>query len=235
MDPALAVAQEFAGELSQTLSGVLPGAPELRALAAETGQRVVIGVLGEAGEIRSIPLLIGGKRVGSWKLAMHADLDSAGRFLKIVKSNSHLFADVDRTPLVRYEFDDGMQSAPVAHWQFHGERGAFSYLLGKADAVGRKATPYSLSSIHFPVGGARMRPGVDDFLEFLVTECGFDRQPTWKSAIRASRERYRRLQAKTIARDMQSEVAEVLANEGWTVSPPSGYEPQPNGNFLHRW
>ena len=132
------------------------------------------------------------------------------------------------------EFDDKMHTAPIAHWQFHAERGAFSHLLGYALAAGKKVKPHSLSSLHFPVGGARMRPGVDDLLEFLVKECAFDSVPGWRNAIVESRARYRTIQARTVARDMQVEVADVLRSAGWTVTPPAE-TPGPSEKFLARW
>ena len=79
-----------------------------------------------------------------------------------------------------------------------------------------------------------MRPGVDDLLEFLAKECWFDTCAGWKAAILASRARYRTIQARTIARDMQREVAAVLRESGWTVSPPPQI-PELNGKYLTRW
>lgn len=232
--PALERAQNFAADLTATIQAVFPASPDLQARVEPSGGRVQISTFDQESKVGRLPLFINGKQVAYWKLSMLADLDWQASYLKIMKSNFSLFASIDKPPLVRYEFDDGMRTAPVAHWQFHGERGAFSYLLGVAQAAGRDVKPYSLSSVHFPVGGPRMRPGVDDLLEFMVRECGFDVQPKWQQAVLADRERYRTIQARTIARDMQTEVAEVLRNEGWTVEPPET-APELGSRFLSDW
>lgn len=167
---------------------------------------------------------------------MSLGLDHIGDYLKVLRSNFSLRANVDRTPLVRYEFDDNMQTAPVAHWQFHGERGAFSHLLGLAQGSGnREVKPHSLSSLHFPVGGARMRAGLEDLLEFLVRKCHFDKRGGWQGAIHESRRKYRLIQVSVLARDAQLEVANVLRKQGWTVTPPVPAPPPAIGRALSRW
>lgn len=122
-----------------------------------------------------------------------------------------------------------MTSAPIAHWQLHAERGAFTHLLSRAHAhrprlVGR---PHDLSSLHFPVGGERFRPCLEDLLEFLVTECGVDCREGWQDVVRAGRERWRRRQLASAARDVPDLAARVLTELGWTVAPPP--EPAPAG------
>lgn len=229
----LTKAREFAAELTQTVQGVLPNTPQLQAMVINKSQ-VTVSAFRE-GTIQKLPLYIDGDHVADWKLTMQIVFDSSRTYLKVARSGFTLYALQDRTPLLRYEFDDAMHSAPVAHWQFHAERGAFSHLLGYALAAGKPVKPYSLSSLHFPVGGARMRPGVEDLLEFLVRECHFDTVRGWQKAISASRERYRVIQAQTIARDMQKVVAEVLRDQGWgNITPPPKIDP-PSEKLLHRW
>jgi len=231
---ALAAAQAFAAELTETVQGVLPGSPSFQAMLV-VPPHVQVSVFDPTGKIAKLPLFISGEHVGDWRLSMSVNFDHSGEYLKVIRSAFTLMmAENDSIPLVRYEFDDLMRTAPIAHWQFHAERGAFSHLLGFARSAGKKVTPYSLSSLHFPVGGARMRPGVDDLLEFLVKECHFDTVETWRTSILASRDRYRRIQARTIARDMQEEVAATLVEAGWKVTPPETL-PEAGSKFLTRW
>ncbi|OJX71295.1 MAG: hypothetical protein BGO95_09690 [Micrococcales bacterium 73-13] len=225
----------FASELTTTVQSVLPDSPEFLARVNADATRLQLSPFEADGETAaSMPLFIGGEKVAVWRLTMLLDLDSSGEYLKVTKSNFALSALVDRTPLVRFEFDDAMHTAPAAHWQFHGERGAFSFLLGIAKANHKDVKPHSLASLHFPVGGARMRPGVADLLEFLVRECGFDALEDWEQAIREDRARYRTIQARTIARDMQAEVAAVLKAAGWDVSPPADVV-ETGTKFLRGW
>lgn len=231
--PAFEDAAQFADDLTSTIQGVFPDSAQLE--VRELRGRVVIGLFDDEDNHRPFALKIGGRHVANWMLTMGLDLDSRKQYLKVMKSNFSLSARADRTPLVRYEFDDAMHTAPVAHWQFHGERGAFSHLLGQAQAVGREVTPHSLSSLHFPVGGSRLRPGVDDWLEFLVQECAFDADKGWQTHVESSRRRYRTIQARTIARDMQCEAADVLREAGWRVEPPEQGAPEPSAKYLERW
>lgn len=226
-------AKAFAADLTETVQAVLPDSPVFQAMLVAP-PHLLISVFDAHQKVARLPLFVRGKHVADWKLTMSVNWDHTGNYLKVMRSGFTLVANADKVPLVRYEFDDDMHTAPIAHWQFHAERGAFSHLLGFALAAGKNVKPHSLSSLHFPVGGARMRPGVDDLLEFLAKECAFDTVGGWKGAILESRARYRTIQARTIARDMQSEVADVLRGEGWIIEPPERVSAS-GEKFLSRW
>lgn len=198
---------------------------------------IQISTFDQSGLIAPMPLTINGVHVASWKYTQACNLDSSGQYLKVIRSTFTLTAKVDTNPLVRYEYDDNMRpGTPVAHWQFHAERGAFSHLLGIAKRNGaREVKPHSLSSMHFPVGGGRMRVGLEDLLEFLVRECHFDSRGGFNGALRDSRHGYRLIQAKTLARDAQEEVAESLRAQGWKVTPPDKAPGPASGEALFRW
>jgi hypothetical protein len=94
--------------------------------------------------------------------------------------------------------------------------------------------PHDMSSLHFPVGGVRFRPCLEDVLAFLVREFGIDHQPQWETAIRDGREKWRRMQFGATIRDLQDEAADVLIKHGWTVAAPT--EPRSKGAVvLFRW
>src|SRR5690625_4794456 len=83
--------------------------------------------------------------------------------------------------------------------------------------------PHDLSKLHLPTGGERFRPALEDFLGFLLRECGVDAVHGWQSAIEDSREEWRRLQFRTAVRELPREAADVLRREGWDISePPEG-------------
>jgi hypothetical protein len=149
-------------------------------------------------------------------------MDAVDQYLKAVRMDLAVHSTLDRAPLVRVDYRADMHSDPIAHWQMHAEQGAFSHLLARAHAVRPKvvASPHDLSSVHLPVGGERFRPCLEDFLQFLVEECGVDSLPSWEDAVLAGREQFRRRQARTIVRDAQEEAAAILRAHGWTVTPP---------------
>jgi hypothetical protein len=147
-----------------------------------------------------------------------------------------VYSVLDRAPLIRLDYRNDMQRAPISHWQFHAERGSLTHLLTLSQAHRPRAvkSPHTLSSLHFPVGGERFRPCLEDLLQFLVQECGVDHHDNWMSAIDAGRENWRRVQLRTVVRDLQQEAADVLASSGWTVTPPD--EPLTEASsILHQW
>lgn len=60
---------------------------------------------------------------------MYQVLDRAGDYLKTSKTDFRVFSKIDRTPLLRLEYDSEASVVPSSHWQFHAERGAFAHLL----------------------------------------------------------------------------------------------------------
>lgn len=57
-----------------------------------------------------------------------------------------------------------------------------------------------------------MRPGVEDFLQFLIQECGFASVPGWRMAIERSRVDWRLRQKRTVVRDAPRAAAIALAD-----------------------
>lgn len=64
-----------------------------------------------------------------------------------------LFPVWEEAPIVRLEYEAESTIRPAAHWQFHAERGALSFILARTHTTGEAAnTPHSLSKLHLPVG-----------------------------------------------------------------------------------
>ncbi|OYC95923.1 hypothetical protein [Microbacterium sp. Yaish 1] len=165
-----------------------------------------------------------GEHLANWTFYFFTDVSSEG-FLRVDQMRIALYSVFEPPPIARLEYESSTTGPPVSHWQFHGERGALSFVLARAHQKGKKGSaPMSLSSLHFPTGGRRFRPGVEDFIQFLIDDCGFDRQPAWRRAIEDGREIARRFQVRTIARDYQAEVAQVLRDRGWHVEPPNEFD-----------
>jgi len=90
---------------------------------------------------------------------------------------------------------------------------------------GAEKTP-QISDIHFPVGGPRLRPTLEDFLTMLIEELGVDHPPRARQELDQARARWRMEQAKAIVRSSSDTAADVLRELGWTVTPPEGYQPK---------
>jgi hypothetical protein len=207
-------AQQFAGELNDLLQAVLPRAPDV--LIERQTERLVVRPEPLA------PLHINGERIATLDIRVRCRLDSRGQWLAVDQSSYVLSADLDRTPVLRFDYVRDAHTAPSAHVQLHAHRGALSHLLSKAG----HPHAHDMSKLHIPVGGARYRPAVEDVLQFLVQECQFDALPDWRDAVDAGRERWRRRQACAVARDFPHEAARTLRDLGYLVeNPPAAAAP----------
>lgn len=141
-----------------TIAGVLPGEFQIVSIAHDG--RYVVRPGGDTARDQHIPLFVGGERLATLGVQVYLGLDSSGNYLKAWKSKVAVHSTLDRTPLVRQEFDAMMsESAPLAHWHVHADRGALSHILGRAHPVRSDVVrkPHDMSSLHFPVGGERFR------------------------------------------------------------------------------
>lgn len=222
----------FARELQVTLDDVLPGERRVVSRRVEGEDRYIV-----QPEDRRIPIFVAGEHLADLSVSLFLDMDRTGDYLKTFRSDIAVYSVLDRTPLVRLEYRADMRTDPIAHWQFHAERGAFSHLLARAHAhrPGRVGKPHNLSSLHLPVGGERFRPCLEDVLQFLVLDCGIDCLPGWEAAVTAGREVWRRRQLGAAVRDVPSEAARVLRELGWSVTEPDVAVLPDNRASLVRW
>ncbi|MGL5829053.1 MAG: hypothetical protein ACRC0L_05725, partial [Angustibacter sp.] len=95
--------------------------------------------------------------------------------------------------MFRYEFVRDLKGElPSAHLQIHAHRSQVGFAMGMAaqrraarrGSTGRGMTEEAeLKRIHFPLGGSRFRPCLEDVLEMLVTEFDIDRTDAWEEAL----------------------------------------------------
>ncbi|MBL0888145.1 hypothetical protein [Myceligenerans indicum] len=210
----------FAGEIGDLLSRTI-GA-EKQIMSVDLGDRFVVRPAGSNAKERRVPLMVGGEHLADLNLSLDQTLDRSSDHLKTVRSDLVVYSALDRTPLIRLEYQADMRKDPVAHWQIHAERGAFSHLLSIANAKDsrRVRRPHDISTVHVPSGGERFRPCLEDLLEMLIRDCGVDYVPGWEQALEEGRMRWRVRQFRSSVRDLQSQAAEVLEQQGWTVVPP---------------
>jgi hypothetical protein len=120
---------------------------------------------------------------------------------------------------------------PSAHIQFHGEHPELEKVMrdcgdsterAKARKRGRRAV--RLHALHFPIGGPRFRPALEDVLEMLIEEFGVKPVGSVAAARKAltdAREDWRRTQVATVVRDAPSKAAEALIELGYEVTAPN--------------
>lgn len=225
-------ATRFAEELTQTVSAIAPGCAPFKALAVKGGLRFAV----RQDPADGIPLSVNNEPLIRLKVDYWCCLDGVGKHMAIEKSKIAVHAGSSE-PLFRYEYVRDANQIPAAHLQLHAHRDALTALMvraGKgtkrgarrADSTGVQA----ISELHFPVGGLRFRPSLEDILEMLIDEFGVDGAVKAKEGLADSRMRWRRTQTKAAVRDDPESAIEVLESLGYDVTLPPG-QPEPPVRF----
>lgn len=92
-----------------------------------------------------------------------------------------------------------------------------------------------MHELHFPLGGHRFRPCLEDVLQMLVEEFGIDTADGALDALAAGREKWRRHQTGAVVRDAPEEAVRVLRELGYMVETPSGGPVFPNVRELRSY
>lgn len=158
-------------------------------------------------------------------------VDSYGTHIAVEGSSFVLVARVERAPIIRWDYDREPNNKPRSHVQVAAHRGALSHILSR---LGHKA-PHTIESLHLPMGGERFRPCLEDVIEFLIRDCGFQGGPNWKQTIRDGRARWRRIQTRAVVRDAPECAVAELESLGYTVTPPATGAHEERTDRLTAW
>ncbi len=158
-------------------------------------------------------------------------VDSYGTHVAVEHSSFVLKAKVDRAPIIRWDYDRDARRKPRSHVQLTAHRGALSHILSRLD----HRTPHSIESLHIPMGGERFRPCLEDIVEFLIRDCGFQGSDGWENAIQEGRARWRRIQTRAVVRDSPGSAVTELEALGYQVTPPTNGERDERTDRLTAW
>lgn len=164
-DDLLAQAEEFGENVSAFLAECFPDAPPMELTAK--GTRASLQPEGQTDKKGGVPLYASGELLAWLRIDFLCRFDATNEFLAIDKSKMWMVAQVDATPLFRFEYLYDADWVPHSHIQVHGERGALSHLLSQTG----RSKPHSMSTLHLPTGGSRFRPNLEDVVQFLVKDC----------------------------------------------------------------
>ncbi len=159
-----------------------------------------------------IPVTLGYKQpTGYLGLAFRLGPDAENKHLMVRSSVAGFFMDADLDqPLMHYDYErDKGDGYPEAHLQVEAESEAWSVLC---DRVGLGERP--LAKLHFPVGGRRFRPTVEELIEFLVAEVRVEARPGWEAKVEAGRERFEERQLRAAIRRRPEWALDQLRNLG---------------------
>lgn len=216
----------FARRISEAVSAFVGSTIPFK--ATSSGTRFVV-----SDDTDGIVITVG--HVGTLALEVNyrCELDGAGLYLKVLSSKVAVYAGSHPKgdPLFRYEYvhnqGDGL---PAGHLHVHAHRDQFTRVMTLAAISGasrRQAAPDAeleaarMSRIHFPTGGHRFRPTLEDVLQMIEEEFGATPGPTWGTVLRNNRVQWRRQQTGSAVRDCPSEAVRVLEELGYVVNPPT--------------
>ena len=215
----------FAQDVTSTLQAVL-GEKDVELKAAVLSERFTVST----PEPRGITLCVDGEPLLRLAVKFKCGWDSQNEFVAVDTAEFHVFASQDREALFRYEFVRNMRSPiPCAHLQIHGHRDALAHTMTRAGSRTQRskkrradgASP-RMDELHFPLGGARFRPALEDVLQMLVEEFGVDAADGWRKHLEEGRERWRRIQTRAVVRDAPDEAVATLQALGYLVTKPEG-------------
>ena len=231
--------EEFDRELSRSLSAFAGSCPPFEYSWIEGGRGTSVSIRFEQVSERPgiLPPMSRGKAVIGIKPEYRYTWDSTKRFLAVESSSFavHPYAQPGLDPLFRVEYlRSSSRNSPTSHFHVHAHRDEFTLLLGFATKLDTQKSAQVntyfkrgtlLSDFHFPTGGPRFRPCLEDVLEVLRVEFDLDvDNATWQRQLRTAREKWRRIQTAAAVRDCPDEAVRVLIEdfdlpvpEGWSA------------------
>lgn len=149
-------------------------------------------------------------------IAFRLTLNEAG-YLVTTKSALRLYLDQGNSPsLFRYEYvRDYPIQYPNPHLHVEGKAGE-----GWEELNRRTGQKKGLGQLHFPVGGKRYRPSIEDFLEFLIAEGYVQERDGWQEAIEVYRGTYHERQLGAAVHANPDFAAASLKELGYKVRAP---------------
>lgn len=216
------VAEEFAARLADTVSRFLGRECGFTSTATPNGRFTV------ADEGDGIPLHIRGVPLLVLSVDIRCHWDSRETYLAVEQSFFKVFAGSQSgEPLFRYEFlrDPGNANVPCAHIQIGAHRDEFTHALGYGGASRRSKRRAGIppgkapriADVHFPLGGPRFRPCLEDVLAMVREEFGIDTARAWSKVVNEGRRRWRLIQLAAAVRDCPEEAARVLRDLDYVV------------------
>lgn len=119
-------------------------------------------------------------------------LEPGTGYLTTARSDVGIYMDQDMTEcLCRYDYErEKPDGYPEAHLHVYGD----------TDAVSRCGAEKRLGDLHFPVGGRRFRPALEDMIGFLIGEGLAQGKPHWDEIVEMHRDRFHKIQLRAAIR-----------------------------------
>jgi hypothetical protein len=204
-----AQARAFASDISHLLNNTVTSGVRISAvLNRDTGDCWVGRNLTRTNLAPApVSLSLGRKAPRAYLFVAHIlQLDPEGRHLMNTQATFGVYLDEDLEEMaVHYDYIRTPSNPyPEAHLQLSGDSPAFTRL---GERAGLEST---LGRLHFPVGGRRYRPSLEDLVEFLVVEGFVEAHEGWEDVVRFHRDKFHELQLKAAVRRNPGAAREAL-------------------------
>ncbi|HXW86639.1 MAG TPA: hypothetical protein VEJ42_00120 [Streptosporangiaceae bacterium] len=196
-------ASGFARLIQDLLNATVCDGVTIQAQVIDANRQLVgHGLSRQTLESKPFRLGVGRGREHGWlDISYRLALDDEGRYLTVISSYVGIYLEQDlQTMLCHLDYERNKPIYPEAHLQVEGACEA----LDKWRLVGG-SKPKPLRDLHFPVGGRRYRPALEDMIEFLIAEKLASPRRGWQRVLDESRDDFRRRQLRAaIRRDMET-------------------------------
>jgi hypothetical protein len=214
-------ARRFADEVSGLLNKTVTHGIRISYLKTDKGHGIIgKGITSSNPNPEPIPISPSGRKAVVFLYMQHSyELDPEGVYLTMTESTMSLYTSPemeDDQLLLGVDYArNPVNQFPSAHLHVSGQR-------DDLDAVylGDERKTRKLRDLHFPVGGKRFRPSLEDLVEFMVTEEMVDPRPGWEQVVKEHRARWEGIQLKAAVRRNQEDAAAALREAGWDVAAP---------------
>ena len=186
----------FANEIKTLLNCTITNHVQIKAVALSKGDDRLF-ILGnrlskETMTAERFPLRPRAPKAELWMdVSFQLRLDAEREHLMVHKSFFGVFGAKDaKHGLFHYDYErDKADGYPDAHLQVDAQSELFDTLNDPKVDAGR-----SLAQLHFPVGGKRFRPCLEDIIEFLVVERLVEARDGYEKTLEVGREGFRKNQ-----------------------------------------
>lgn len=186
----------FTKEIQTLLNGTIASHVQIKAVALELGDDRLF-MLGHLLDKKTLTaqrfkLKPRAPKAELWMdVSFQLRLDAEREHLMVQKSFVGVFgSQAAKHGLFHYDYErDKADGYPDAHVQVDAVSDLFDTLNDPKTDAGR-----SLASLHFPVGGKRFRPCLEDVIEFLAIERIVQARDGYAEILTAGRERFRKNQ-----------------------------------------
>jgi hypothetical protein len=219
---------DFTLEVMEMLAAVIPnGLVGLESTVVSTRDGGV-AVTVEPSEELGLRLDIDGNEAFRLIVQYRLILSPISQFVTVDRSTFRVNVRDSSRPLFTVDYiRESRSNVPAAHINVHAERDDMTTALSATGARRRgklyqkrvrQGSQPKLGDLHFPVGGHRFRPCLEDVLEMLIIEFGVDALDQSTRAIRDGRARWRTRQLSAAVMDDPMTAAAELDRLGFDVT-----------------